>query len=360
MYNTIQLDVKHWCLQRYLWQEDLNLNKLPEEKVIKTIIYGVKSSGNQAERGLRQTAKNFEDKYPKVCETVLRDIYVDDCMSGTNSKKEVLQLTDELEIVVNRGGFTLKGITMSGSDPIDNLTSDGTSVSVAGLKWFPKADKITLDIKEMNFAKKSRGRKPKLIPEVPTKLTRRQCTSKLAEVFDIAGMLTPITATMKYDLHQLVTRKLDWDDTIPENLREIWCSHFETIGELKNIIFKRAVIPDDAESIEATTLDFGDAICVAIYIRFKRKCGKFSCQLLFSKSRLVPDEMSQPRGELYAAVINAHAGEVTRKALYKIHKGSIKFTDSQIALYWITNENRSLKQWVRTRVITQLLTELLI
>ena len=73
MYNTIQLHQSHWCLQRYLWEENLDPAKPPEEKVIMTLIYGIKSSGNQAERGLRETARLFKDEFPKVHQ---EDVYV--------------------------------------------------------------------------------------------------------------------------------------------------------------------------------------------------------------------------------------------------------------------------------------------
>ena len=58
MYNTVQLRQEDWCVQRYIWQKDLDKSKIPKEKIIKTLIYGVKSSGNQAERGLRETASS--------------------------------------------------------------------------------------------------------------------------------------------------------------------------------------------------------------------------------------------------------------------------------------------------------------
>lgn len=45
MYNTIKLTENHWCLQRYLWQNELSLDRPPDQKVIKTLIYGVKSCG---------------------------------------------------------------------------------------------------------------------------------------------------------------------------------------------------------------------------------------------------------------------------------------------------------------------------
>ena len=120
-----------------------------------------------------------------MSQVVQKNIYVDDCLSGTNSHKNLLKLTDELELVINKGGFTLKGITVSGSDPPQHLSNDGESISVAGLNWFPKSDHIALDIKDLNFAKKSRGRKTAVIADVPINLTRRQCVSKVEELFDI-------------------------------------------------------------------------------------------------------------------------------------------------------------------------------
>ena len=56
--------------------------------------------------------------------------------------------------MLNCGGFTVKGITFTGGDPPSAFSTDGSSVSVAGMKWFPKEDLLTCDIGELNFAKK--------------------------------------------------------------------------------------------------------------------------------------------------------------------------------------------------------------
>ena len=357
MYNCVRLDSKDWCLQRYIWQEDLNPCKIPEEKVIKTLIYGVKSSGNLAERCIRQTANESIKDYPEITEIVNKDFYVDDCLSGERSKEMAYKRADQMEVVLNRGGFSLKAISFSGKKPPEELSDDGESIVVAGIKWFTEEDKISLNLGEMIFAKKKRGRKPKdvLINVVPEKLTRRDCVAKVAEVYDLLGKFTPIIAEMKMDLHELVRRQLHWDDLIPDSLRPIWLNHFEMISEVKNIKFKRALVPSDAAELACDTLDFGDAsrsmLCVAIYIRFRRLCGQYSCQMIFARSRLIPDNMSQPRAELYAAVVNAHSGEVVRRALCKHHQKSSKLTDSQIVLHWLTNDTKPLKQWVRNRVL---------
>ena len=99
--------------------------KLPEEKIIKTLIYGVKSIGNQAERDPRETARLSAEEYPQVNQIVQNDIYA-------------LQRADKLELVLNRGGLTLKGITFTGGDPPSVLSTEDSSVNVAGMKCFPK------------------------------------------------------------------------------------------------------------------------------------------------------------------------------------------------------------------------------
>ena len=134
MYNSIKLHPSHWCFQRYLWQESLDPCQPPEEKTIKTLIYGVKSSGNQSEYGLRATARLFKNQYPKVNEIITNDVYVDDCIWGGPTVEIAQKFTDEIEHVLSHGDFTLKGITMTGQDPNETLSSDGETVSVAGLK----------------------------------------------------------------------------------------------------------------------------------------------------------------------------------------------------------------------------------
>ena len=354
MYNSIKLHPSHWGLQRYLWQDQLDPTKPPEEKVIKTLIYGVKSSGNQAERGLRETARLFKEEYPQIHHIVSKDVYVDDCLPGAPTVKLAHKLADDLEVVISHGGYGLKGFTFSGQKPQESLSSDGEAVSVAGLKWFPHKDEISLDVQQLNFAKKSRGRKPTLQSTIPKDLTRRQCVAKVAELYDITGLITPIVATMKMDLHDLVNRKMDWDDVLPDNIRSLWIDHFEMMNEIKKVRFKRAIIPDDAANLDIQTLEFGDAskhlVCIAIYVRFQRKNGSHSCQLIFGRSKLISQEYTQPRAELFAAMINAHSGHTIRQALADKHKSSINFTDSQITLYWISNDKLNLKQWTRNRV----------
>ena len=66
-------------------------------------------------------------------------MYVDDCLLyiiiiilGGPSWDETLKITDELKLALEKGGFSLKGFTFSGHDPLENLSSDQESVLIGG------------------------------------------------------------------------------------------------------------------------------------------------------------------------------------------------------------------------------------
>ena len=207
----------------------------------------------------------------------------------------------------------------------------------------------------LNFDHKKKGKKSSAMNNQNCEFTRRDCVARVAEGFDILGKITPIISGFKYDLRTLISRKLDWDDKIPTDLQALWVSNFESIKELSHLKFRRAIVPTDAVNLEIDTIDTGDAtqtlICSAIYARFKRKCGKYSCQLVFSRSKLVPVDTTLPRSELLAACMHATTGHVVKLSFGSYHKKCTKLTDSQVVLHWINNTDGALKQWVRNRMI---------
>ena len=148
MYNTVQLREEHWCFQRYIWQNELDNRKIPEEKVIKTLIYGVKSSGNQSERELHKIACISAVEFPEFSHIVQKDMHVDDCLSGAQNLRDAMIRAGQIELVLNRGGVSLNEVTFSGKDPPATLSNDEASINVAWMRWFPKGDLLSLDISE--------------------------------------------------------------------------------------------------------------------------------------------------------------------------------------------------------------------
>ena len=128
MYNTIHLNKRFWTYQRYIWQAELDPAKIPVEKIIKTVIYGLRPSGNQAEYALSQLGKLSKIEYPEACRIIHEDTYMDDCISGASSHTEAERCIDDLETVLNKGSFSLKGVAMSGKQPPLTLSLDGIHV----------------------------------------------------------------------------------------------------------------------------------------------------------------------------------------------------------------------------------------
>ena len=153
MYNTIYLDKKHWKYQLYLWDDKLRLGIAPRIKVIKSAIFGVRSSGNVAEAGVRKTAELIKDRFPKAHHTIMNHLYVDDCLSGDNSQSEAEELAGQLTVGMMKGGYVFKYFIFSGEDPPPESSTDGVSVVVGGIRWFPREDVISLNIPKLNFSK---------------------------------------------------------------------------------------------------------------------------------------------------------------------------------------------------------------
>lgn len=209
------------CFQpeRYLSNKIGFVQSTPQEKIIKILIYRVKSSGNQAEYTLRQTAACTKNQYPSIHEVISNDVYVDDCLSGEYWLDEARRVADDYELVVKKEGSGLKGFTFSQSDPPAALWNDDKSISVGGMVWYPKVDKLTPDISEMNFTRKKREKKPNSTG-IPSQLTRRHC--KVSKIYDRRGKITPITAGVQFDLHDLVTMKIQLDDVLRDSYRALW------------------------------------------------------------------------------------------------------------------------------------------
>ena len=210
MYNAIRLNEKCWHYQLYLWEKDLDPNLEPFIKVIKTVIYGVVPSGSQAISALTEVAKHMAIEYPRASEIIKSDVYVDDCISGADTMKEMYAVTDDLKVGLETGGSTLKGFTFFGKLPDEKISTDGKSIHVGGLMCFSKEDELGINMNDLNFAKKIRGRKDEVAKGViPQDWTKRDCVSEVAECFSPTGIILPLISDMKLDCSELHARDLE-------------------------------------------------------------------------------------------------------------------------------------------------------
>ena len=62
----------------------------------------------------------------------------------------------------------------------------------------------------------------------------------------LLGKVSQIFGGFNLDLRKLTSRKLDWDDKIPDDLKSLWISNIEMTRDLSNIRYNEAVVPGDA------------------------------------------------------------------------------------------------------------------
>ena len=80
-------------------KKDVDSKVPPAEKIIKTLIYDIWSSGKQAQCALRKVAEIFKDKYPDVHQIILNLAYMDDFMVARRDKEETNKRKNDLQMV---------------------------------------------------------------------------------------------------------------------------------------------------------------------------------------------------------------------------------------------------------------------
>ena len=172
-------------------------------------------------------------------------------------------------------------------------------------------------IQKLHFGKKKRGRYPddlqkfegsfgiKIEDFVPKVLTRRMCTSVSARIYDIPGFTAPLSLKLKYDLRELIKEDPSWDNPISSSLRAKWIENFKLIEELRDVLYVKCPIPEDALRPSVRIWILSDAapdggIIVSAHAGCERRDGTWSCQLLFARSLLSPNGWTTPKVELHA------------------------------------------------------------
>ena len=366
-YNSMQLDEEHWIYQRVLLKDGLEVTNKAREAIIISAIYGVRCVGGQLEVLCHMLADLVEEEYPAVAEFLRKFRYVDDFTKSTDTLGELLKLINDTEKVLAKASLQVKEWAWTGEDPPEKMSSDGSSICLAGLIWYTKIDVYRLNLDSIHFAVKKRGRYPpgtikwentkkSMNQFVPEHLTRRDCSRLAARVYDLRGDVAPLLLRLKYDLRTLIMKNYDWDDVIDTENRQRWIMNFTMIEEVRKFMLSRGKIPKDAVRNKGRLWILVDAaeggLIMAAFVCFLRKNGTYSCQRVFAKGLLCPELWTIPARELQALAIGADTATFLGNTLAdwvdreEIYVGS----DSRIALAWVVYEKVKLDVYYRNRV----------
>ena len=361
-YNQVKLAPEFYKYQKYLWIPDLNPDKPVETMIIRTLIYGVKSAGNQTGTGFRRLSEYCKENHPEYiagAEVLEEKVYVDDGLDSSCTEEERETKIEGVRFTLGLGQMTVKGFTRSGQPPPEELTTNGTEVGALGYIWDPLNDNLMLDIKKLCFGKAKRGKRPEpvegdILQALTNKFCKRTLLSIISGVFDPIGLVTAVTAKFKLDLNVLVKLNLGWDEAAPHDLLPTWVENIETIQGLAQLKFKRAIIPKNAaeDKIELiVSVDASEKMAIAtVHGRVLMTDGSYHVQLVAAKSKIVSGS-TIPRAELKAAVAGCILGHVIKINFGKYFKDIFYVTDSTIILHWINQDERPMHVGVRNSVI---------
>ena len=290
---------------RFLWHDLDDVHAVPQVYQFRTLIFGAADSPFQAilcfQRLVadRRRQGNLSPLEERVCETILRDIYVDDITTGGDSVDDAFDMYKGLNKLLGTAHFKihkwptnstelLKTISEEERAPAteneDEELLESDETSSLGISW------VSADL--FIFKRYSSIRKF-------NDDTKTAVASLLARPFDPLGLISPFTLLARKILKQTFEENLGWKD-------KSWQRWLSYLPDLEKVTFPRHVpfTPD-------TEIDvFGDAAVnmghgVAAYARTPvGNNGKFETHLLFAKSRINPKcNITVPRLELVTSLL---------------------------------------------------------
>ena len=172
------------------------------------------------------------------------------------------QLTDDIENLLEQGGFKLKewiysGIQSNKNDEQVVIESHTTTEKVLGVVWPPRTDEFTFKVQMTRSSPKSKKKRASRraasngtnqTSQTSTGLTKRKILSQVNSIYDPLGLASPYTVRAKILMRQLWTSetKFDWDDPISESYAQEWKMFFDDLGEMSKMTTKRCIRPVDA------------------------------------------------------------------------------------------------------------------
>lgn len=339
MYRQINIDPKQRDVQRILWR--FNSDDDIKEYRLNTVTYGLSSSAFLATRCLKQLGMENQDANPMASESILRDFYVDDLITGSNTIHGAETLKRDITSICKQGQFHLrKWRTNYNTNKISSLQIQDTNTDskTLGLAWDCNEDIFTYNPLQIESARH---------------VTKRTILSTVSQIFDPLGLIGPVTVKAKLFIQHLWKLNLNWDEGVPTALHTEWLQFLEQLKSINRISIPRKVIC--SEAVELELHGFSDsselAYGAALYIRSTNSHGKHFVKLLCAKSRVAPlKSQSLPRLELCGCVLLAKLYKVAKQAINIQINKTYFWCDSTIALTWIKGEPSQWKTFISNRV----------
>jgi hypothetical protein len=117
-----------------------------------TVTYGTAPASFLATRSLNQLANKEASSYPLAAEVIIRDMYVDDLVTGTDNLLDARKLQEEIIHILGKGGFALHKWCANHAELLEDVPEqlreselscnfkNYEGIKTLGLVWHPSQD----------------------------------------------------------------------------------------------------------------------------------------------------------------------------------------------------------------------------
>ncbi|XP_068987632.1 uncharacterized protein [Bombus flavifrons] len=345
MYRQILVRPEDRKYQLILWR---NSNGEVDTYQLNTVTFGLSAAPYLALRCLKQLAEDEGHRFPRAAAVVQRDFYVDDALTGADTKEELLSVRHELTDLLRSAGLHIREWASNDKDILRGLTERDTNrrlqlgesqtLKTLGIYWDSQEDAILYSVEPTATI---------------TRVTKRSMSSVIARIYDPLGLLAPVIVKAKILLQRVWALKIDWDESLPAELHTEWDRYHIQLPLLNDIRFPRKTIIKAANHIElhgfcdASERAYG----ACVYLRSTNPEGHTQTQILTARSKVAPlKSLTIPRLELSGALLLASLMSLIKKSLNIKISRTVHWTDSTIVLQWIKSSPHMLKTFVANRV----------
>ena len=348
MYRAIKLDRD---LHRFVWRQDPS-QPLQDFRMTR-ITFGVSASSFAANASVKQNAVDFALEYPQAASVVENSFYVDDGLTGADSIEEAIQLQKQLQDLFSRGGFLLRKWNSSEASVLEHISPElrdsqclhtipdpDEYTKALGIQWNSGLDHFRLTVAKLPNTKD---------------LSKRLLVSDIAKTFDVLGWFSPAIIKIKILLQRIWELKIEWDDTLPSEIKDVWLQWRGELSVLSKKHIPRCYFPKQSHIAAVELHGFSDASEEAyagvVYLRMTDSSQGVHVSLVPSKTKVAPIKRHTiPRLELCGALLLAQLLHHVQQVFHIPINCIYAWTDSTIVLSWLVGNPRRFKTYVGNRV----------
>ncbi len=378
MFHSFFVEPQHINLMKFFWFKDNHPdNKLSQFRA-KVHVFGNCSSPAVATFCLRKAAEIGKDeKLPqtRLCNStqqseiikkaqnyIARNFYVDDGLGTANSVDEAIAVIEASRALLARTNIRLHKIMCTDNDVTNAFPpterahkqeefafNDENTQRALGVAWNTTTDAFVMKIDIS-----------------PKPFTRRGLLSTVNSIFDPLGIAAPVTLTGRLLQREILGSNENeqknqssdsyWDDPLGALHRDPWERWLSALKQLSTLSLPRSFVPPNFDASPERNLHvFSDAsdnaIGSVIYLQCVSNSGTSSVSFVHGSSRVAPKgATSIPRLELCAAVEAVLYAQQILRDLTTPPSSVSYYTDSQVVLGYIRNEEKRFSRYVSHRV----------